>query len=161
MMISSSGTTQLRQPDRRGALKIYHTLLKVYLNPQISTKEFDRTIATLTASRGQVTHKVGFAHKVKGHVAKKISEIEGLEDPTQNLSSADSAPEIGRSDGEESTEGGKSMEGMMLDEALNLLSRRWDRIDGVKALHLLPSETKLQVNIALFSLFFLSLYLHE
>lgn len=75
---------------------------------------------------------------------KKIAEIEGPEDLMQSLSSTDSAPESGRSDGEESTEGGKNMEGMMLNEALNLLSRRWDRINGAQALRLLPSDTKLQ-----------------
>jgi len=143
-MISSPGTNQLNQADQRASLNIYLTLLQVYLNPQKSTKEFDRTIATLTSFRGPVTQKIGFAHKVKGHVAKKIAEIEGPEDPIQSLSSTDSAPESGRSDGEESTEGGKSMEGMLLNEALNLLSRRWDRINGAQALRLLPSDTKLQ-----------------
>lgn len=39
-------------------------------------------------------------------------------------------------------EGGTSI---MLDEALDLLSRRWDRINGAQALKLLPRETKLQV----------------
>lgn len=141
-MTSSPGA--LHQPDQRASLNIYLTLLQVYLNPQKSTKEFDRNIASLTSFRGPVTQKIGFAHKVKGHVAKKIAEIQGPEDLIQSLSSTDSAPESGRSDGEESTEGGKNMEGMMLNEALNLLSRRWDRINGAQALRLLPSDTKLQ-----------------
>lgn len=33
----------------------------------------------------------------------------------------------------------------MLDEILDLLGQRWDRIHGAQALKLLPKETKLQV----------------
>jgi len=54
-MTSSPGA--LHQPDQRASLNIYLTLLQVYLNPQKSTKEFDRTIATLTSFRGPVTQK--------------------------------------------------------------------------------------------------------
>ncbi|GAB2279533.1 Vam6/Vps39-like protein [Dionaea muscipula] len=32
----------------------------------------------------------------------------------------------------------------MLDEALDLLGQRWDRINGAQALKLLPKETKLK-----------------
>lgn len=88
----------------REQLSKYLTLLKVYLNPHKS-KEFDRTVATLTSSRRAVTQKVGFAHKVKGHVANFFYEIEGLEDPRKNLSGAECDPEIGWTDGKESTKG--------------------------------------------------------
>lgn len=60
-----------------------------------------------------------------------------------------SSTDSGRSDGdaeESSEEGGSSI---MLDKALDLLSRRWDRINGAQALRLLPRETKLQVSILL------------
>ncbi|PNX89717.1 Vam6/Vps39-like protein, partial [Trifolium pratense] len=44
-------------------------------------------------------------------------------------------------DTDEFNEGGSTI---MLDEVLDLLSRRWDRINGAQALKLLPRETKLQ-----------------
>ena len=34
---------------------------------------------------------------------------------------------------------------IMIDEVLDLLGQRWDRIHGAHALKLLPKETKLQV----------------
>ena len=34
---------------------------------------------------------------------------------------------------------------IMLDEVLDVLIQRWDRVHGAKALRLLPKETKLQV----------------
>lgn len=37
-----------------------------------------------------------------------------------------------------------SKEDVMLDEALDLLGQRWDRLDGAQALRMLPSNTKLQ-----------------
>jgi hypothetical protein len=33
----------------------------------------------------------------------------------------------------------------VLEEALGLLSSRWERLDGAQALRMLPSDTKLQV----------------
>lgn len=38
---------------------------------------------------------------------------------------------------------------IMLNEALELLSQRWDRINGAQALRLLPRDTKLQVFFSL------------
>lgn len=86
----------------------------------------------------------GPSSKVKGgRAAKKIAAIEGAEDMKISLSNTDS----GRSDGDtdETVEEGSSS--IMLDEALDLLSQRWDRINGAQALRLLPKETKLQVPI--------------
>ncbi|GLJ18916.1 hypothetical protein SUGI_0338060 [Cryptomeria japonica] len=145
---SSLATSQQRHSGQRAALNIYLTLLQVYLNPQASKKEFDQTIAVLNSSKEPATYKIGSAQKAKGHKSKKVVEIiERIEDNRQSLSSTstDSAPESGRSDGEESFEASTNVEGMMLDEALNLLSRRWDRINGAEALRLLPSDIKLQL----------------
>ncbi|KAF8389468.1 hypothetical protein HHK36_026163 [Tetracentron sinense] len=75
-----------------------------------------------------------------GRALKKIADIEGAEDLWFSPSSTDSSRSDG--DGEEpSQEGGP----IMLDEALDLLGRRWDRINGAQALKLLPRETKLQL----------------
>lgn len=77
-----------------------------------------------------------------GRAGKKIAEIEGAQD--MRLSpSTDSSRSDGDTD-EFSEEGGSAI---MLDEVLDLLSRRWDRINGAQALKLLPRETKLQVLI--------------
>lgn len=84
--------------------------------------------------------------KVKGSRSKKIVAIEGAEEMRAGLSSTDS----GRSDveSEETLEEGSST--VMISEALDLLSQRWERINGAQALKLLPRETKLQVNIVNF-----------
>lgn len=47
---------------------------------------------------------------------------------------------------------------MMLDEVLDLLGQRWDRIHGAQALKLLPKETKLQVLYFLDYVQFISQY---
>lgn len=58
-------------------------------------------------------------------------------------SNTDSSRSDGDGDAEESNEEGGSS--IMLDQVLDILSRRWDRINGAQALRLLPRETKLQV----------------
>ncbi|KAJ4851461.1 Vam6/Vps39-like protein [Turnera subulata] len=75
-----------------------------------------------------------------GRGIKKIAEIEGAQEMRISPSSTDS----GRSDGDADDfieEGGSTI---MLDQVLDLLSRRWDRINGAQAIKLLPRETKLQ-----------------
>ncbi|KAH9313387.1 hypothetical protein KI387_028422 [Taxus chinensis] len=145
---SSQVTSQVHNPGQKTTLNIYLTLLQVYLNPQTSKNEFDQTIAVFNSSKEPATYKIGPAHKAKGHMSKNVVEIiERIEDPRQSLSGTrnDSAPESERSDGEESFETVTSIEGNMLDEAINLLCRRWDRINGAEALRLLPSDIKLQL----------------
>ncbi|XP_010258481.1 PREDICTED: vam6/Vps39-like protein isoform X2 [Nelumbo nucifera] len=85
------------------------------------------------------SQKVGSAKAKVGRGAKKIAEIEGAEDLRFSPSGTDS----GRSDGEGDE---PSQEGafIMLEEALDLLGRRWDRVNGGQALKLLPREIKLQ-----------------
>lgn len=79
----------------------------------------------------------------RGRGSKKIASIEGAEDTKVILSSTDS----GRSDGDQEEFNEEISTTIMLDEVLDLLSRRWDRINGAQALKLLPRETKLQVSI--------------
>ena len=87
--------------------------------------------------------RVGSAISVKGRgrSARKIASIEGAEDTRVHLNSTDSS----RSDGDTDEFGEEVNSTIMLDEVLDLLSKRWDRINGAQALKLLPRETKLQV----------------
>lgn len=62
--------------------------------------------------------------------------------------STDSTPENGRSESESEPLEHQSTiadEGIMLEEALTLLSKRWERMDCAQALRMLPSDTTLQV----------------
>ncbi|XP_048445299.1 vacuolar sorting protein 39 [Pyrus x bretschneideri] len=133
----------IHQPSSRSSGNIYLTLLQIYLNPRKTTKNFEKRITNLVSPQNIGTPKVGSANTVKskgGRGAKKIAAIEVAPDIRVSQSSTDS----GRSDGdaeEYSEEGGSTI---MLDEVLDLLSQRWDRINGAQALKLLPRETKLQ-----------------
>ncbi|KAM1174554.1 hypothetical protein ACFX19_027666 [Malus domestica] len=130
-------------PSSRSSGNIYLTLLQIYLNPRKTTKNFEKRITNLVSPQNIGTPKVGSANMVKskgGRGAKKIAAIEVAPDIRVSQSSADSSKSDG--DAEESSEEGGSK--IMLDEVLDLLSRRWDRINGAQALKLLPRETKLQ-----------------
>ncbi|KAG9444669.1 hypothetical protein H6P81_016009 [Aristolochia fimbriata] len=119
---------------------IYLTLLQIYLNPRKATKEFERRSENVVAQPSATGFQKLHLFKTKGNrVSKKIAEIEGAEDIRSSPSGTDS----GRSDydGDEPQEDGGPI---MLDETLDLLSRKWDRINGAQALKLLPRETKLQ-----------------
>ena len=86
----------------------------------------------------------GPSSRVKGsRASKKIAAIEGAEDAKISLSNTESS----RSDGDTDEIGEEGSSSIMLDEAMDLLSQRWDRINGAQALKLLPKETKLQVLI--------------
>ncbi|XP_027116271.2 vacuolar sorting protein 39-like isoform X2 [Coffea arabica] len=121
---------------------IYLTLLQIYLNPQKTIKNFEKRISNLVVSQSPGIPKIGPGPlaKTKGRASKKIAAIEGAEDSRISPSSTDS----GRSDGDadDAVEEGAST--IMLDQVLDLLSRRWDRMHGAQALKLLPKETKLQ-----------------
>ncbi|XP_026393514.1 vacuolar sorting protein 39-like [Papaver somniferum] len=124
-------------PDAYG--NIYLTLLQIYLNPQKSTKDFEKRILNPIPSKNVGTKKVRSLKSNKWNRAvKKIAEIEGAEDIRFSPSSTDS----GRSDGDEPILDGTST--IMIDEVLDLLGQRWDRVHGAQALKLLPRETKLQ-----------------
>ncbi|XP_060189290.1 vacuolar sorting protein 39-like isoform X2 [Lycium barbarum] len=132
----------LQQHSAKSYGNIYLTLLQIYLNPTKTTKNFEKKITNLVSSQSPGIPKVGSGTttKVKGGRFKKIAEIEGAEDTRLSPSGTDS----GRSDGdtEDAAEEGGST--IMIDQVLDLLSRRWDRIHGAQALKLLPRDTKLQ-----------------
>ncbi|TMX00713.1 hypothetical protein EJD97_000302 [Solanum chilense] len=132
----------LQQHSAKSYGNIYLTLLQIYLNPRKTTKKFEKKITNLVSAQSRRIPKVGLGTtgKVKGGRSKKIAEIGGAEDTRFSLSGTDS----GRSDGdtEDAAEEGGST--IMLDQILDLLSRRWDRIHGAQALKLLPRDTKLQ-----------------
>ncbi|XP_072972128.1 vacuolar sorting protein 39 [Typha angustifolia] len=126
-----------QQPSKPYA-NIYLTLLQVYLNPRRTTKEIERRIVPIP-SQNPGNQRSGFTKLKGGRMAKKIAEIEGADDTRISLSSTDSSRSDG--DGDELAEEGGPI---MLNEALDLLSQRWDKINGAQALKLLPRETKLQ-----------------
>ncbi|XP_065851634.1 vacuolar sorting protein 39 [Euphorbia lathyris] len=133
------------QPSGKSSGNIYLTLLQIYLNPRRTIKNFEKRITNIVSSQNTVIPRVssgtGISVKAKGgRGAKKIAAIEGAEDLRFSLSGTDSSRSDGDAD-EFSEEGGSTI---MFDEVLDLLSRRWDRINGAQALKLLPKETKLQ-----------------
>ncbi|RWW18398.1 hypothetical protein GW17_00017623 [Ensete ventricosum] len=135
----------LHQPSRSNA-NIYLTLLQIYLNPRRAIKELEQRTENSFAVVAQSTgvQKSGSIKVKGGRQSKKIAEIEGADDMRISLSSTDS----GRSDGDadEMTDEGDSI---MLNQALDLLSQRWDRINGAQALRILPRDIKLQVQLFL------------
>ncbi|XP_043712753.1 vacuolar sorting protein 39 [Telopea speciosissima] len=134
--VYEAGQNQLSSKSQSN---IYLTLLQIYLNPYTTTKEFEKQIMNLAPKRIGI-QKVGSIKTKGSRVAKKIAEIEGADNIKISLSNTDSGQSNGEGD-EACEEGGLTI---MLDEVLDLLSQRWDRINGAQALKLLPRETKLQ-----------------
>ncbi|KAK4368051.1 hypothetical protein RND71_011843 [Anisodus tanguticus] len=133
----------LQQHSAKSYGNIYLTLLQIYLNPTKATKNFEKKITNLPwDSKSWFRNSI----KVKGSRSKKIAEIEGAEDTRFSPSGTDS----GRSD-RDTEDAAEEGETIMLDEVLDLLSRRWDRIHGAQALKLLPKDTKLQVKDELYN----------
>lgn len=122
---------------------IYLTLLQIYLNPRRITKNIEKRITALVSSSSSGNLKVGWSSvKAKGRgLGKKIAEIEGAEDTRIMASSSDG----GRSDVDSDDPIEEGSSNIMVDEVLDVLSKRWDRVQGAKVLRLLPTETKLQV----------------
>ncbi|KAH0894060.1 hypothetical protein HID58_056489 [Brassica napus] len=109
-------------PSGKPSSSIYLTLLQVYLNPKKSAKDFAKRIVALGSFESSDTTKMMesvLSSKVKGGRSKKIVAIEGAEEIRAGLSSS--------------------------TDILDLLSQRWERINGAHALKILPRETKLQV----------------
>ncbi|XP_062214782.1 vacuolar sorting protein 39-like [Phragmites australis] len=124
-----------QQPSKSN---IYFNFLQIYLNPRKAEKEFEQKIVPV-ASEFPGIQRVSSATKVRGgRTGKKVVEIEGAD----NIRFSPSGTDSGRSDGDRDdvSDGGP----IMLNEALKLLSQRWDRINGAQALRLLPRDTKLQ-----------------
>lgn len=128
-----------QQPSKSN---IYFNLLQIYLNPRKAEKEFEQKIIPV-ASQYSGIQKASSATKLKGgRIGKKVVEIEGADDIRFSPSGTDS----GRSDGDgDDVNDVNDVGPIMLNEALELLSQRWDRINGAQALRLLPRDTKLQV----------------
>ncbi|KAK9164148.1 hypothetical protein Syun_005050 [Stephania yunnanensis] len=137
-----------RQPHSELYNNIYLTLLQIYINPQKMTKDFEKNIKNLVSPKNVSLQKVGSIKPRGSRVGKKIAEIEGAEEVRFSLSGTDS----GRSDGDGDEPVVEETSSIMIDEVLDLLSRRWDRINGAQALKLLPRETKLQVKDELYKL---------
>lgn len=134
----------LHQQPAKTPGNIYLTLLQIYLNPQKTTKDFEKRINKIVSSPSGSTPKAGWTSlKGKGRgLGKKIADIEGAEDTRISASGTDS----GKSDGDGDVDGDEEgISKIMLDEVLDVLSQRWDRVHGAQALKLLPKETKLQV----------------
>lgn len=130
---------------------IYLTLLQIYLNPRKTTKNLEKRITNLTSAQSPGIPKLGTASgKSKGRLSKKIAEIEGAEDNRTSASGTDSGRSDGDGDGDGDVDGDgddvgeEATSNIMLDKVLNLLSKRWDRINGAQALRLLPRDTKLK-----------------
>ena len=133
----------LHQPSAKSHSNIYLTLLQIYLNPQKTTKNFEKRITNLVSTPSSGLPRIGavvLAKTKASRLSRKIAEIEGAEDVRISPSSTDS----GRSDGDADDLNEEAGSTIMLDEVLDLLSRRWDRINGAQALKLLPRDTKLQ-----------------
>nr|GEW28824.1 Vam6/Vps39-like protein [Tanacetum cinerariifolium] len=103
--------------------------------------------------------------KFKPEMIIDYLKIEGAEDTRIRAYSSDGGEsDSGRSDGGR-RDGGRSdydtddvieegSSAIMLDEVLDVLIQRWDRVHGAKALRLLPKETKLQTKNSNSYLFF-------
>uniref|UniRef100_A0A7N0T7X6 CNH domain-containing protein n=1 Tax=Kalanchoe fedtschenkoi TaxID=63787 RepID=A0A7N0T7X6_KALFE len=136
----------VHQTSGKASSNIYLTLLQIYLNPRKTTKNFEKRITNLVSSQNTNSTKSSpwsTARTKAGRLSRKIAEIEGAEDIRVSSSGNDSS----RSDGDADADADEPNEGgspIMFDEVLDLLSRRWDRINGAQALKLLPKETRLQ-----------------
>nr|XP_043618228.1 vacuolar sorting protein 39-like [Erigeron canadensis] len=136
--------TGLNQQQGKARGNIYLTLLQTYLKPPKTTKSSEKRIKKLVSSPSSGNLRGGWSSvKAKGRgLGKKIAEIEGAEDTRIKASSSDGARSDFDIDSDDLKEEGGST--IMVDEVLDVLSQRWDRVPGAKALRLLPKEAKLQ-----------------
>lgn len=131
--------SSLHQQPTKTPGNIYLTLLQIYLNPKKTIKNIEKRITNLVQSP---TPKVGWTSvktKTKG-LGKKIADIEGAAEDTRI---SPSGTDSGKSDVDDDF-GEEVVSNIMLDEVLDVLGQRWDRVNGAHALKLLPKETKLQ-----------------
>lgn len=131
------------QPSGKSHSNIYLTLLQIYLNPRRTTRNIERRINHTVSTPNAEIKRVNSSASIRSkgvRSTRKIAEIEGAEDVRFSPSNTDSGKSDGDAD-EASCEGGSNI---MLDEALDLLSQRWERVNGAQALKLLPRETKLK-----------------
>ncbi|KAL4582952.1 hypothetical protein LXL04_007514 [Taraxacum kok-saghyz] len=121
---------------------IYLTLMQVYMNPRKTTRNIEKRITNLVSSSSTGNLKSGWSTvKSKGRgLGKKIAEIEAAEASRIKASSGES----GRSDYDTDDVIEEVNSTLMLDEVLDVLSHRWDRLHAAKTVRLLPKDTKLQ-----------------
>ncbi|XP_071711605.1 vacuolar sorting protein 39-like [Rutidosis leptorrhynchoides] len=135
----------LNQQYAKAQGNIYLTLLQIYINPRRTNKNIEKKMNTLVTSSSSGNLKVGWSSvkaKAKGRrLGKKIVEIEGAEDT--RIKASFSSDDV-RSDVDSDDPIEEVSSNIMVDEVLDVLSRRWDRVHGAKALRLLPRDTKLQ-----------------
>lgn len=134
----------LQQPSLKYTPNVYHTLLQVYLYPQRAKKDLEKKTSNSKLSLNSVRQKAATQKTKSGRLSKKIVEIEGADNNNQISPSSTDTTDSGRSDGdvdENIFEGGP----VMSSDALDLLRKRWDRMNGSQTLKLLPKEIKLQV----------------
>lgn len=162
-------TLQLQMPERAVAYcdrvyeereqqpsksNIYFNLLQIYLNPRKAEKEFEQKIISV-ASQYPGIQKASAPKLKGGRVGKKVVEIEGADDIRFSRSGTDSSRSDGDGDGDGDGDDVNDRGPVMLNEALELLSQRWDRINGAQALKLLPRDTKLQVLFSWYTMYIL------
>ncbi|KAI3502893.1 hypothetical protein L1887_31274 [Cichorium endivia] len=131
----------LHQQPTKTPGNIYLTLLQIYLNPKKTIKNIEKRITNLVQSPSPKVGWTSVKSKAKG-LGKKIADIEGAaEDSRISPSGTDSGKSDGDGDGDDFGE--EVVSNIMLDEVLDVLGQRWDRVNGAHALKLLPKETKL------------------
>ncbi|KAK1319375.1 hypothetical protein QJS10_CPB04g01941 [Acorus calamus] len=128
----------VRNRPSRSSANIYVTLLQIYLNVR-RVEESELCPLNPLPSFNTGNQKVSSIKFNRRRASNKIAEIEGADEIRSSPNSTDS----GRSNGDVDELNGGGEGPIMLNEALDLLSKRWDRINGAQALRLLPRDTKL------------------
>ncbi|EFJ23179.1 hypothetical protein SELMODRAFT_442906 [Selaginella moellendorffii] len=149
-VVETASQTILNAPVDHKAAELYSKLLEMYLRPKKSLKELKLALASLGGLKYDISRADGadgadgaglvHRHKHKGHVRHKVTQIE---DALSFTNGNESATESNKSDTEESVDG-RTEDGIMLEEAIHLLSSRWDRFHGTEVLSMLPSDAKLK-----------------
>ncbi|KAL2906545.1 Vacuolar sorting protein 39 [Bienertia sinuspersici] len=124
--------SQLHKSSGKSFSNVYLSLLQIYLNPRRTTRNIERGINRYVTAPNAEIKKVSSSTAIRskgGRLNRKIAEIEGAEDMRLSPSNTDSGKSDGDAD-DASDEGGSNI---MLDEALDLLSCRWERINGAQA----------------------------
>ncbi|EPS67833.1 hypothetical protein M569_06937, partial [Genlisea aurea] len=132
------------QQSVRSYSGIYLTLLQIYLNPRKTTKNLEKRVISISPDWSPAgVQKVGVLTSKSRLLrsSKKIAEIEGAE---ETRISQNGAEDSGKSDADVDEIMEEEASGIMLDKVVDLLSKRWDRINGAQTLRLLPRETKLK-----------------
>ncbi|KAL7243333.1 hypothetical protein ACSBR1_015682 [Camellia fascicularis] len=118
------------KPSAKSYSNIYLTLLQIDLNPQKTTKNFEKRITNLVSTPNSGLPRIGVVVLAKtkaSRLSRKIAKIEGAEDVRISPSSTDS----GRSDGDADDLNEEAGSTIMLDVVLDLLRRKPNRESGI------------------------------